>query len=77
MRVEEHIVLTLSLDRQSYHTECCTLYLYYQLQLITAIYGFTLFHDLLDQPLAADWSSVMFILVLLFLKSQSCEPNFS
>jgi len=46
MRVEENILLTLSLDHQYYHTECCTLDMYYKMQLITAIYCLTLFQDL-------------------------------
>jgi len=36
--IEENILLTLSLAPQSYHTECCTLNMYYKVQLITAIY---------------------------------------
>jgi len=53
MRVEENILLTLSLDNQSYHTECCTLdtILYNEMQLTTAIYCLTLVQSLLDQPL--------------------------
>jgi len=53
MIIEENILLTLSLAPQSYHTECCTLNMYYKMQLITAIYCLTLFQSLLDQPLAA------------------------
>ena len=56
MITEENIFLTLSLGPQSYHTECFTLNMYYKMQLITAIYCLTLFHSLLDQPLAAELS---------------------
>ena len=56
MIIEENISLTLSLGPQSYHTEYCTLNIYYKMQLITAIYCLTLFHSLLDQPLAAELS---------------------
>ena len=40
MIIEENILLTFSLGPQSYHTECCTLDMYYKMQLITAIYCF-------------------------------------
>ena len=65
------ILLTHTLDFQSYHTECCTLdyILYYELQLTTALYWLTLLQHLLDQPLAAVLSLVRFILVILVLKS--------
>jgi len=56
MITEENIFLTLSLGPQSYHTECFTLNMYYEIQLITAIYRLTLFHSLLDQSLAAELS---------------------
>jgi len=56
MIIEENILLTLSLAPQSYHTECFTFNMYYKMQLITAIYCLTLFHSLLDQPLAAELS---------------------
>ena len=38
MIIEENILLTFSLGPQSYHTECCTLDMFYKMQLITAIY---------------------------------------
>ena len=65
------ILLTHTLDFQSYHTECCTLdyILYYELQLTTALHWLTLLQHLLDQPLAAVLSLVRFILVILVLKS--------
>ena len=53
MIIEENILLTLSLGPQSYHTECCTLDMYYKMQLITAIYCLTPFQSLIDQPRAA------------------------
>jgi len=56
MIIEENILITLSLAPQSYHTECFTLNMYYKMQLITATYCWTLFHSLLDQPLAAELS---------------------
>ena len=56
MITEENILLTLSLAPQSYHNGCFTLNMYYKMQLITAIYCLTLFHSLLDQPLAAELS---------------------
>ena len=36
----EKILLTFSLGPQSYHTECCTLDMFYKMQLIIAIYCF-------------------------------------
>ena len=66
MIIEENIILTFSLGPQSYHTECCTLDMYYKMQLITAIYCLNLFQSLLGQPLAADLSLVMFIFAILF-----------
>ena len=67
MIIEENILLTFSLGPQSYHTECCTLNMFYKMQLITAIYCLTLFQSLLDQPLAADLTIVMFIFAIILL----------
>ena len=53
MIIEENIWLTFSLGPQSYQTECCILDMFYQMQLISVIYCLTLYHSLLDQPLAA------------------------
>jgi len=66
MIIEENILLTFSLGPQSYHTKCCTLDMFYKIQLITAIYCLNLFQSLLDQPLAADLSLVVFIFAILF-----------
>jgi len=71
MRVEENILLTLSLDHQSYHTEWFTLdlFLYYEMQLTTAIYCLTFFSaPTLSTTIAADLSLVMFILAILFFE---------
>jgi len=68
MIIEENIFLTFSLGPQSYHTECCTLDVFYKMQLITAIYCLNLFQSLLDQPIAVYLGIVMFILAILFLR---------
>ena len=75
MIIEENILLTFSLGPQSYHTECCTLNMYYKMQLITVIYCLNLFKSLLDQPLAADLSLVMFIFAILFLRVTAVMLN--
>jgi len=46
--------------------------MYYKMKLIIAIYCSNLFKSLLDQPLAADLSLVMFIFAIIFFKSHSC-----
>ena len=60
---------------QSYHTKCCTLDMFYKIQLITAIYCLNLFQSLLDQPLAAYLSLVMFIFAILFLRVTAVMLN--
>ena len=67
MIIDENILLTFSLGPQSYHTECCTLNMYYKMKLITAIYCLNLM-SLLDQSLAAELSLVMFIFAILCLR---------
>jgi len=42
--------------------------MFYKMQLIIAIYCLNLFQSLLDQPLAADLSLVMFIFAILILR---------
>ena len=66
MIIEENILLTFSMGPQSYHTKCCTLDMFYKIQLITAIYCLKKIQSLLDQPLAADLSLVVFIFAILF-----------
>ena len=68
MIIDENILLTFSLGPQSDHTECCTLDMFYKMKLITAIYCLNLFKSLLDQPLAAELSLVMFIFAILCLR---------
>jgi len=45
------------------------------MQLISAIYCLTLFQSLLDQPLAAYLSLVMFIFAILFLRVTAVMLN--
>ena len=47
------------------------------MQLISAIYCLTLFKSLLDQPLAADLSLVMFIFAFLFLRVTAVMLNWT